>query len=88
MQALIPFFSLGKETNMTRIKKIFKTWPLFFVLLTGLVLAGCEGTDSREKVDDTVRELSGQKSLERMEQMKKDIDDINKQQADRLKEIQ
>ena len=73
---------------MTRINKIFKTWPLFFVLLTGLVLAGCEGTDSREKVDDTVKEFSGQKSLERMDQMKKDIDDINKKQADRLKEIE
>ena len=83
-----PIFSLCKETNMTRIKKIFKTRSLFFVLLTGLVLAGCEGTDSREKVDDTVKELSGQKNLERMDQMKKDIDDINKQQADRLKEIQ
>ena len=73
---------------MTWIKNTIKTWPLFIVLLTGLVLVGCEGTDSREKVDDTVKELSGQKSLERMEQMKKDIDDINKQQADRLKEIQ
>jgi len=73
---------------MTWITKTFKTWPLFLVLLSGLALAGCEGTDSREKVDDTVKELSGQKSLERMEQMKKDIDDINKQQADRLKEIQ
>lgn len=73
---------------MTWIKKTFKTWPLFSVLLTGLVLAGCEGSDSREKIDDTVKEFSGQKSLERMDQMKKDIDDINKKQADRLKEIE
>lgn len=73
---------------MTWIKKAYKTWPLFFVLLTGLVLAGCEGSDSREKIDDTVKEFSGQKSLERMDQMKKDIDDINKKQADRLKEIE
>jgi len=73
---------------MTWIKKTFKTWPLFFVLLTGLVLAGCEGSDSREKIDDTVKEFSGQKSLERMDQMKKDIDDINKKQVDRLKEIE
>ena len=73
---------------MTWIKKTFKTWPLFFVLLTGLVLAGCEGSDSREKIDDTVKEFSGQKSLERMDQMKKDIDDINKKQAERLKEIE
>lgn len=73
---------------MTRITKAFKTWPLFLVLLTGLALAGCEGTESREKVDDTVKEFSGQKNLERMDQMKKDIDDINKKQADRLKEIE
>jgi outer membrane murein-binding lipoprotein Lpp len=73
---------------MKLIKKTFKIWPLLFVLLTGLVLAGCEGTDSREKVDDTVKELSGQKSLERMEQMKKDIDDIKKKQADRLKQAE
>jgi len=56
------------------------------VLFTCLVFAGCEGTDSREKVDDTVKELSGQKNIERFDQMKKDIDKINKQQADRLKE--
>jgi outer membrane murein-binding lipoprotein Lpp len=73
---------------MTWIKKTFKAWSLFFVLLTGLVLAGCEGSDSREKIDDTVKELSGQKNLERMDQMKKDIDDINKKQAERLKEIE
>ena len=73
---------------MTWVKKTFKSWSLFFVLLTGLVLAGCEGTDSREKIDNTVKEFSGQKNLERMDQMKKDIDDINKQQAERLKELQ
>jgi outer membrane murein-binding lipoprotein Lpp len=73
---------------MKLIKKTFKIWPLLFVLLAGLVFAGCEGTDSREKVDDTVKELSGQKSLERMEQMKKDIDDIKKKQADRLKQAE
>ena len=73
---------------MKWIKKTFKTRLLFLVLLSGLALAGCEGTDSRENVDDTVKELSGQKNLERMDQMKKDIDDINKKQADRLKEIE
>ncbi len=73
---------------MAWIKKTFKAWPLILVLLTCLALAGCEGTDSREKVDDTVKELSGQKNLERMDQMKKDIGDINKQQTDRLKEPQ
>ena len=73
---------------MEWITKTSKIWlPLLF-LFTCLVLAGCEGTDSREKVDDTVKELSGQKNLERMDQMKKDIGKINKLQADRLKEPQ
>ena len=73
---------------MVWIKKTFKTWPLILVFLTCLALAGCEGSDSREKVDDTVKEFSGQKNLERMDQMKKDIGDIKKQQTDRLKEPQ
>ena len=61
---------------MKWIKKTFKSWPLFFVLLIGLVLTGCEGTESREKVDDTVKEFTGQKNVERMQQMKKDLDDL------------
>ncbi len=76
---------------MKWIKMTFKTGTIVLVLLTGLVFAGCEGTDSREKVDDTIRELSGQKNLERMEQMKNDIADINKlnkQQAARLKALE
>jgi hypothetical protein len=77
-----------KENTMGWITKTFRIWLPFLVLFTCLALAGCEGTDSREKVDDTVKELSGQKNLERMDQMKKDIDKINKQQADRLKEPQ
>jgi hypothetical protein len=79
---------MKRKTTMKWIKKTFKTWTLVLVLLTGLVLTGCEGTDSREKVDDTVKEFSGQKNLERMEQMKKDIGEIKKQQADRLKKLQ
>ena len=71
---------------MEWIIKTFRSWTPLLVLFTCLILAGCEGTDSREKVDDTVKELSGRKNLERMDQMKKDIDKINKQQADRLKE--
>jgi hypothetical protein len=36
---------------MTWAKKTFKTWSLLFVLLTGWVFAGCEDTDSREKIE-------------------------------------
>jgi len=73
---------------MAWIKKTLEHWPLTLVLFAFLVFSGCEGTETHEKVDDTVKELSGQKNIERMDQMKKDISDINKQQADRLKEPQ
>ena len=73
---------------MAWIKKTSKHWPLTFVLLAFLTFSGCEGTETRDKVDDTVKELSGQKNIERMDQMKKNIGDINTQQADRLKEPQ
>jgi len=73
---------------MALIKKIFKMWPVMLLLLALLSFSGCDGSDTREKVDDTVKELSGQKNLERMQQMQKDIDAINKRQAERLKEPQ
>jgi len=73
---------------MAWIKKTSEHWPLTLVFLALLTLSGCEGTETRDKVDDTVKELSGQKNIERMDQMKKNIDDINKQQGDRLKEPQ
>jgi len=80
-------FIIGKKENaMGWITKTFRIWTPLLVLFTCLVFAGCEGTDSREKVDGTVKELSGQKNIERFDQMKKDIDKINKQQADRMKE--
>jgi len=71
---------------MEWITNTFRIWPPLLALFTCLVFAGCEGTDSRGKVDDTVKELSGQKKVEQMDQMKKDINKINKQQTDRLKE--
>lgn len=71
---------------MKWIRNKFKSWPLILSFFVCLLIAGCEGTDSREKVDDTVKELSGQKSIDRMKQMKKDIGDINQQQMNRLKE--
>jgi len=49
-----------KENTLEWITKIIKIWTTFLFLFTCLIFTGCEGTDSREKVDDTVKELSGQ----------------------------
>lgn len=59
---------------------------LIIVLATCLTLGGCEGTESHEAATNTVEELAGKKKLNQMKQMKQDIDAINQQQADRLKE--
>jgi hypothetical protein len=70
---------------MTWIINACKNLTLVLVLFTFLVFSGCEGTDTREQVDDTVEELTGKKNLDRMNQMKKDINKVEQQQAERFK---
>jgi outer membrane murein-binding lipoprotein Lpp len=70
---------------MTWIVNACKNLTLVLVLFTFLVFSGCEGTDTREQVDDTVKELTGKKNLDRMDQMKKDINKVEQQQAERFK---
>ena len=57
------------------------------ILCAALIFCGCEGSGPREQVDDTVKELSGQKKVEQMDKMKKDLNAINKKQADRMKQV-
>jgi len=70
---------------MTWIVKACKNLTLFLVLFAFLAIAGCEGTETREQVDDTVKEFTGKKNLDRMDQMKQDINKARQQQADRFK---
>ncbi len=72
---------------MLLLKKIFCPLP-FLILCAALVFCGCEGSESRDQVDDTVKELSGQKNVERFDQMKKNIGEIESKQEDRLKEVE
>jgi hypothetical protein len=52
-----------------------------------LVTVGCEGTETRATVDDTVQELAGKKNTDRFQQMKSDIDNIQKQQAHNYRQL-
>ncbi|MBN1931894.1 MAG: hypothetical protein JW786_09845 [Desulfobacterales bacterium] len=72
---------------MAWVVKMFKNLTLVLVLFAFLAVMGCEGTDTREQVDDTVKEFTGKKNIDRMDQMKKDIHNAGQQQADRFKEI-
>jgi len=51
------------------------------------VFTGCGNSETREQVDATVEELTGKKSLERMEQMKDELSAIQQQSAQRLDQI-
>jgi len=73
---------------MTWIVKACKNLTPVFVVFAFLAIAGCEGTETREKVDDTVEELAGKKNLDRMDQMKKDIDKAQQQQLERFKKTE
>jgi len=73
---------------MTWIRKACKHLTLVLVLFAFLAMAGCEGSDTREKVNDTVEELAGKKDLDRMDRMKKTINKAQEQQQDRYKKTE
>lgn len=72
---------------MALLRKPFCLFSLL-ILMTSLLFFGCEGSEPREQVDDTVRELSGQKNVERMKQMKEDIGVIREKQDDQAKQLE
>ena len=53
-----------------------------------LVSFGCEGTETRNQVDDTVETLAGQKQVTHMKEMKEDLDRIQTQQSQRLDQLE
>jgi len=65
-----------------------KKLSLILVLFAFLAIGGCEGSETREQIDDTVKEFAGKKNIDRMDQMKKDLDKARKQQADRLEKTE
>ena len=66
----------------------FGRWVGCLCLLSlALAAGGCEGTDTREKVDDTVQEMTGQKNVERYHRIKDDLGEIQKKQADRYRQL-
>jgi outer membrane murein-binding lipoprotein Lpp len=70
---------------MIWIIKACKKLTLVLVLCAFLAIAGCEGTDTREQIDDTVKELTGKKKLDQMDQMKKDINKAAQLQEESFK---
>jgi hypothetical protein len=68
-------------------RKRIRRVVLVFLVCGSLVAGGCEGTDTREQVDDTVEEMAGKKDLERYQQMKDDLGEIQKGQSERYRQL-
>ena len=67
--------------------RILKTVMLVFLLCVSLLALGCEGTDTRDKVDDAVEEMSGKKNVDRYNKMKKDLGEIQTQQTEKYQQL-
>jgi hypothetical protein len=73
---------------MTWIVTACKNLSLVLVLFAFLAIGGCEGSKTREQIDDTVKEVAGKKNIDRMDQMKKDLHKARQQQADRFEKTE
>ena len=72
---------------MRRLGKLLSSLLMGLALSSALLMAGCEGTESRSQVDDSVEELAGKKQVERMKEMQKELQHIQGQQNDRIKQL-
>lgn len=60
---------------------------LGLLLCVSLGFGGCEGTDTRDKVDDTVEEMAGKKNVDRYKKMKEDLGEIQTQQTEKSRQL-
>ena len=73
---------------MNEWRRYLKGWVLAFIVGLALVAGGCDGTDTRDTVDDTVEEMAGKKNLDRYKQMKDDLGEIQTQQTEKYRQLE
>jgi hypothetical protein len=66
-------------------RKSICTGVIALGLAGSLILTGCEGSDSREKVDSTVETVVGKEQTDQFKEAKEELKAIETQQADRYK---
>ena len=72
---------------MKRWCRVVRLLIVTMTLSSLLVMSGCEGTETRNQVDDSVEELAGKKQVERMKEMKEDLEHIQNQQTQHLDQL-
>jgi len=66
----------------------FITMIIFALFMSFPLFSGCKGSDTREKVDDTVEELAGKKQVDQMKKMEKDIGTITGRESERMDDLE
>jgi hypothetical protein len=64
-----------------------KTFPFMIVVLAcicALIFAGCEGSDAKKAITDTVNKAMGGEAVKKGEEMKKNLDQAMNEEARRL----
>jgi hypothetical protein len=64
-----------------------KSFPYMIVALAcicALIFAGCEGSEAKKAITDTVNKVMGGEAVKKGEEMKKNIDQAMKEEARRL----
>jgi len=56
-----------------------------FLFAMILVNTGCEGTDSRKAIDDTVKTAVGMDAVKKKDEIKKKLDQFSKNEAERVR---
>lgn len=68
------------------VKILFRIAIIFFIITLPL-LSGCKGSDTREKVDDTVETMAGKKQVDQMKKAEKDVKNITDKKTDQFDEF-
>jgi hypothetical protein len=63
-------------------------WATALGLAAFVLFNGCQGTESRDQVEDTVETLSGKQPVDQMQDLKEELEIIHKQQTERYNQLQ
>ena len=72
---------------MVKLEKSLSKLFILLIVFAFLSFPGCKGSDTREKVDDTVEELAGKKKVDQMKKMESQVKDITDKQTERMKDL-
>lgn len=80
---------IDRELAMMNSRK--RTWNgLVRVLIVcgSLIFGGCDGTETRRTMDDTVEEMAGKKKVTRYKQIQEEIGEIQRGQTEKYRQLE